>query len=99
MTNIWPRQLADRDLEGRIVTQGFAVAAIRLAASDRQGATADDLGRAVPDPLGRSWVDNAAGQSFSDPEPLLDLGQHQHISIRGQSAAIEGNVNPPAGDR
>ena len=92
-------QAAYRHLERRIVTQGIAVVGVRVAGGDQQRAEADHLGEAMPHPLGRPWIGNAAGQPLGDPEPSLDLGQHQHTPIRGQPAAIEGEVNRLARNR
>ena len=91
-------QAAHRHLERRIVAQRIAVVGIRVAGGDQQSPVADHLGKAVPHPLGRPWIGDAAGQPLGDPELALDLGQHQHAGIRGQPTAIEGNVNRLAGD-
>jgi len=91
-------QTAHRHLECRIVTQRIAVVGIRIAGGDQQRAIADHLDKAVPHPLGRSRIGNAAGQSLGDLELALDLGQKHHAGIRGQPTTIEGNVNRLAGD-
>jgi hypothetical protein len=43
--------------------------------------------------------DEAARQALRDPEPALDRGQHQHVRVRGQATAVEGDPNRLAGDR
>jgi len=53
----------------------------------------------VPHPLGRTRIGDAAGQSLGDPELALDLGQEHHAGIRGQSPAVEGEVNRLARNR
>jgi hypothetical protein len=82
-----------RHLERRVVAQRITVVGIRVAGGDQQRPVADHLGKAVPHPLGRSRIGDAAGQPLGDPEPPLDLGQHQHAGIRGQPTPIEGEVN------
>jgi hypothetical protein len=68
-------QAADRHLEGGIVAQRIAVVGVFIAGGDQQRAEADHLGKAVPHPLGRSRIGDAAGQPVGDPELALDLGQ------------------------
>ena len=92
-------QPADRHLEGRIGTQGFAVVGVRVAGGDHQRPEADHLGEAVMDPLRRPRVLDAARQPLGEAEPALDLGQHQHARVRGQPAAVEGDVHRLAADR
>ncbi len=91
-------QPADRHLEGRIGAQGVAVVGIRVAGRDQQRAEADHLGEPVMDPHGLTRVLEAARQAIGDPEPTLDLGQHQHPGVRGQPAAVEGEVHGLAAD-
>ena len=70
-----------------------------IAGGDQQRAEADHLGEAVADPLGRARVLDAARQPLGEAEPPLDLGQHQHPGVRGQPAAVEGDVHRLAADR
>jgi hypothetical protein len=53
----------------------------------------------VPYPVRCPQVGEAARQPFGKPEPAFDLGQEQHASIRGQPAAVEGDVHGLAADR
>jgi hypothetical protein len=92
-------QPADRHLERRVDPQAVAVVGIRIAGRDQQGAEADHLGQGVPDPLRCPRVGEAARQPFGKPEPTFDLGQEQHPGIRGQPAAIEGEMDRLAADR
>ena len=92
-------QPADRHLEGRIGAQRVAVVGVRVAGGDQQRPEADHLGEPVPHPLGRPRVLDAARQPLGDAEPALDLGQHQHPGVRGQPAAVEGDVHRLAADR
>ena len=50
------------------------------------------------DPLRRPWILDAACQPLGDPEVTLDLGQHQHAAVGGQTAGVEGDLNGLAGD-
>jgi hypothetical protein len=50
-------------------------------------------------PIRRPRVLDAARQPLGDPEPPLDLGQHQHSAIRGQPSAVERDLNRLALDR
>jgi hypothetical protein len=92
-------QPADRHLERRVDPQAVAVVGIRIAGRDQQHAEADHLGQGVPDALRCARVGEAARQPFSKPEPTFDLGQEQHLGIRGQPAAIEGEMDRLAADR
>jgi hypothetical protein len=38
-------------------------------------------------------------QALGNPEPALDLGQHEHARARGQPTAVEGCAHRLAGDR
>ena len=91
-------QPADRHLEGRIGAQGVAVVGIGIAGSDQQRAEADHLGQAVTHPLRITRVVEATRQPVGDAEPALDLRQHQDAGVRGQSAAVEGEMNGLASD-
>jgi hypothetical protein len=93
------REPADRQLERRVGAQEIAVVAVRITGGDQQRAKADHLGHAVADPLGRPRVLDAARQALGQAEPPLDLRQHQHPGIRGQPAAVEGQVHRLAADR
>jgi len=86
-------------ISSRIVAQGVAVVGVFIAGGDQQTAETDHLDKAVPHPLGRSWIRDAAGQPFGDLELALDLGQQQHTGIRGQPATIEGEVHRLTGNR
>jgi hypothetical protein len=65
----------------------------------QQGAKADHLGQGVPYPLRCARVGEAARQALREPEPTLDLGQERHPGIRGQPAAVEGDVDRLAANR
>ena len=91
-------QPADRHLERRIGAQRVAVVGILVAGRDQQRPEADHLGEPVLDPLRRPRVLDAARQTLGDPEPTLDLGQHQHAAVRGQPAAVERDLHRLAGD-
>ena len=93
------RQPPDRHLEGRIGAEHVAVVAIGIARRDQQGAIADHLGQPVPHPFRRARVLDAIGQSLGYSEPLLDRRQKQYSSVRGQPAAIEGDMHRLAADR
>jgi len=93
------RQPTHRHLEGRVVTQRITVVGVRVAGGDQQRPVADHLGKAVPHPLGRSRIGNAAGQPLGNLQLPLDLGEDQHAGIRGQPATIEGKVNRLARNR
>jgi hypothetical protein len=41
----------------------------------------------------------AVRQALGDAEPALDLGQDQNAAVRGQPAAVEGDVHRLVGDR
>jgi hypothetical protein len=45
------------------------------------------------DPLRRPRVLDAARQTLDDPEPALDLRQHQHVSVRGQASTVKDNLH------
>jgi len=47
----------------------------------------------VLDPIRRPRVLDAAGQTLGDAEPTLDLGQHQHAAVGGQTAGVEGDLD------
>ena len=53
----------------------------------------------MADALGRPWVLDAARQPIGHTELALDLGQHQHPGVRGQTAAVKGNKQRLAADR
>jgi hypothetical protein len=92
-------QPADRQLEGRVGAQGITVVGVGIARGDHERAKADHLGQTMPYPLGRPRVVEAARQALGQAEPPLDLRQHQQPGIRGQAAAVEGDVNRLATDR
>ena len=92
-------QAADRHLERRVGAQRVAVVRVRVAGRDQQHPEADHLGQGVVDPLRRPRVREAARQALGDPEPALDVRQHQHARVRGQPAAVEGDPHRLAGDR
>ena len=91
-------QPADRHFERRVGAQRVAVVGILVAGRDQQRPEADHLGQPVLDPLRRPRVLDAAGQTFGDAEATLDLGQHQHAAVGGQTAGVEGDLNGLAGD-
>ena len=92
------RQPADPQLEGRVGTQRVAVVGVRIAGRDQERAEADHLGQ----PMGHAFrcprVLEAAGQALGDPEPALDLGQHQNAAVRGQPAGVERDLHGLAGN-
>jgi hypothetical protein len=94
-------QPADSHLERRVGAQGLAVVGIRVAGGDQQRPKANHLGQPMPHPLGRPWILEAAGQALGDPQLALDLGEHQHARVRGQTATVEGDTHrlPETGDR
>jgi len=49
--------------------------------------------------LGCVPVFEASGQPLRNPQPSVDLGQHQNADIGRQLASIEGDVNRLAADR
>jgi hypothetical protein len=92
-------QAADRHLERWVDPERITVVRVRVAGRDQQRAEADHLSQRVVHPLRRPRVGEAARQALGEPEPTLDLGQHQHPGIRGQAATVEGDVNRLALDR
>ena len=56
---------------------GLAVVGIRVAGGDQQCPVADHLDKAVPHPLGRPRIGDAASQPLGYLELALDLRQHQ----------------------
>ena len=92
-------QPADRHLERRVGAQGIAVVGVGVARGDHQRAKADHLGQPMAHPLRRPRILDAARQALGQAEPPLDLRQHQHPGIRGQPAAVEGDMYRLAADR
>src|SRR5271156_4091031 len=52
----------------------------------------------MPHPLRVARVFEAGGQSFGDPQPLLDGRQQQDAGIRGEPSAVETDMHRLAGD-
>jgi hypothetical protein len=78
---------------------GIAVVGVGIARGDHQRSEPDHLGQPVANALGRPWVLDAARQPIGHTELALDLGQHQHPGVRGQTAAVKGNKQRLAADR
>ncbi len=93
------RQPAEGQLERRVGAQGVAVVGVRVTRRDQQGAEADHLDQGRVPPLRGARVREAARQALGDPEPAVDLGQDQDAAVRGQPAAVEGDVKGLAGHR
>jgi hypothetical protein len=93
------RQPPDRHFEGPIAAQRVAVVAVGIARRDHQRAVADHLGQPVPHPFRIARILNAGGQAFGNPKPLLDRRQQQYPGVRGQPAAVEGDMHRLARDR
>jgi len=93
------RQPVERQLEHWIAAQRIAVIAVLIARDDRQRAEADDLGDAMRDPPRRARVDHATRQPIGNPQPALDLAEHQQPAIRRQMPAIEAGHDRLVGDR
>ena len=51
------------------------------------------------DPIRRPRVLEAAGQTLANPKTALDLGEHEHAAVQGQSPGIERHLNGFADDR
>jgi hypothetical protein len=66
---------------------------VRVAGRDQQEAEADHLGQSVVDTVRRPRVRDATRQALGEPEPTLDLGQHQHARVRGKAPTVEGDVH------
>ena len=93
------RQAVQRQLEGRVVAQAVGVVAVLVAGRDHQHAEPQDVGNAVPDPLGQARIVDAGGQAFGNAEPLLDLAQDQHAGVGGELPAVEAGDDGLAGGR
>ena len=93
------RQPANRQLEGRIITQRVAVIAIGIAGSDQKRAEADHLGKPMLNRSRIAWVLDATCQPLSDAKTALDLRQQQNAAVRGQPATIKRQLNRLAANR
>jgi hypothetical protein len=92
-------QPVHRQLEQRIAPQAVGVVAVLVAGGDHQHAKADDLIEPVHDAPGRARVTDAGRETPGNPQPLLDLPQHQETPIRGHQCAVEARLNLPPADR
>ena len=93
------RRSTERHLERRVGAERVAVVGVRVAGRDQQHPEADHLGHGVVYAVRSPGVLNAAGQTLRDPEPALDVRQHKHARVGGQSPAIEGDLHSLAGER
>ena len=57
-----PRQMAQRQLEGRVVPQAGGIAAVRIAGGNQQHQEPQDGGDAVHDTPRRAGIGHAGGQ-------------------------------------
>jgi len=85
-------------LKAGSVRSAFAVIGVGIACGDQQRAEADHLGNAVAHSFRIARILEATRQTIGDAEPALDLGQHQNAGVRGQPAAIEGDMHRLAAD-
>ena len=86
-----------RQLEQRVGAQAVGVVAVLVAGSDHQHAKADDLVETVPDAHRRPRVVDAGGKTPRDPQPPLDLPQHQQAAVGGHQPPVEARLDgPPA---
>jgi hypothetical protein len=83
------REVAEGQLEHRVVPQAVGIVAVLVARREHQHAKAQDGGEAVPDPLRGAWVVDAGGEPVGNAEPVFDLAQGQQAAIRGQLPAVE----------
>ncbi len=83
------RQLAQRQAEARIVTQGVKVIGILVAARDRKHARAQDVVEAMDHPRRIAPVGNAAGKLPANPHRAFCLCQQQNTAIRSEAATVE----------
>ena len=81
------------------MAQAIGVVAVLVAGRNHQHAEPQDLGHAVPDPLGQARIVDAGGQTFGQAEPALNLAQGQQPAVRGEQAAIEAGNNGLASGR
>jgi hypothetical protein len=86
-------------LEDRVDAQRVAVVGILVAGRDQERPEADHLGEPVLDPVRRPRVLDTPRQALSDPEATLDLRQHQHPTVRGQSSGVERDLHRFTDDR
>ena len=93
------RQPPDRHFEGRIGFERIAVAAVGIARRNQQCAVPDHLGQPVHHPFRVARIFDAGGEACGNLEPLFDRRQQQYPGIRGQTAAVEGDLHRLAADR
>ena len=92
-------QPVHRQLEQRIGPQAVGIVAVFVTGGDHQHTEANDLIQPVHDALGRSRVMDAVAEPLGDPQPLLNLPQHQKTPIRGHHRAVEARLNRSPVDR
>lgn len=93
------RRPAERQLEGRIVTQGVAVVGILVAGGNGEHPQSQHLGEGVLGALRIAPVPQARRQTIGDPQPAFDLAQQQDAAVRRQPATVERDDNPLARNR
>jgi hypothetical protein len=91
--------LAERELEDRVVPQAVRVVAVLVASRDHQHAKAQDISKAVPDPLRGARVVNAGREPLSNAEPALDLAQGEQAAVGRESPAVEAGNQGLVGHR
>ena len=71
-----------RHLEYRIDAKIVGDVAVLVAGSDHQEAEPDDVGESVRDLVRCARILDAASETISDAQSLLDLAQHQDAAVR-----------------
>ena len=88
----------DGELHERVVAEAVEIGAVAVAAGDRHGAHADELGHRVHDAGRIAIVGHRCGEPLADAEPRLSLAKEQQTAVGRLVAAGEIYCELLAGD-
>jgi hypothetical protein len=92
------RQAPTGQFECRVLAQIVQVIAIRIPASDREDARAQDVAQRVGDLVRITVVGDDRRKRIDQADLLVGASQQQHTAVRTDPASVESSRNLPLAD-